>query len=113
VNGDGSVVVGFSATAIVDDSPLYEAFIWDMRGMRKLQDVLADVGVETTGWRLQEATSISADGMVIAGFGVNPQGVTEAFVITLVPEPGTAVILVCGSAWALLRRPARARQVAV
>lgn len=110
VSGDGQTVVGFGATALLDSNPVYEAFIWDTaHGMRKLQDVLTTLGLDTAGWRLQEATGVSADGSVITGFGVNPQGATEAFVVRFVPEPGTAVVLLLGGACILLKRSVRGR----
>lgn len=66
------------------------AFIWtEATGMRPLRRVLIDLGVNMTGWQLTRAHAISADGRVIAGEGVNPQGVTEAWraVVPNVPPP--------------------------
>jgi probable HAF family extracellular repeat protein len=99
VSGDGSVVVGHSYSAA---GP--EAFIWNaINGMRNLRDVLInDFGLDLTGWQLEQATSVSADGLVISGIGYNPQGQTEGWVASLrldpvgVPEPGSLVLFSVG-----------------
>lgn len=46
-----------------------------------------------TGWRLTTAEAISSDGTMIVGWGINPQGNTEAW-IAIVPEPGMVGIAV-------------------
>jgi hypothetical protein len=49
--------------------------------MRDLQKVFAeDYGLDLTGWRLTRASAISGDGDTIAGYGVNPDGNTEAWI---------------------------------
>jgi hypothetical protein len=61
--------------------------------MRDLKDVLEkDFNLSLTGWKLINATSISDDGSVICGNGINPQGLTEAWVATI-PEPATLLLL--------------------
>lgn len=84
VSADGSIVVGHGTSAIEED----EAFIWDaVDGMRNLKEVLINqYGLDLTGWKLEEATAISDDGLTIVGFGINPNGDTEAWIATL-PEP--------------------------
>jgi len=84
VSADGSVVVGWSESELDD-----EAFIWDaVNGMRNLKDVLEDdFGLDLTGWTLNEAHGISADGTVIVGAGENPSGNDEAWVATLCVGP--------------------------
>jgi probable HAF family extracellular repeat protein len=90
VSGDGSVVVGYSESANGD-----EAFIWNStQGMRSLQQVLTnDYGLDLTGWFLDRANAISADGLTVVGFGTNPDGLTEAWIARLdgepVSQPGT------------------------
>jgi probable HAF family extracellular repeat protein len=75
VSADGMVVVGSSQTDIGS-----EAFIWDPRnGMRNLKSVLTAGGLNLAGWTLSVARSISADGLTIAGSGINPEGQTEAW----------------------------------
>ena len=82
VSADGSVVVGESKSAIGS-----EAFIWDAdNGMRNLKDVLvSDYGLDLTDWTLTSARGISADGLKVVGFGINPDGYWEAWIAT-VPE---------------------------
>jgi probable HAF family extracellular repeat protein len=94
VSGDGSVVVGYSQTHN-NDGQEEEAFIWSStQGMRSLQQVLTnDYGLDLTGWFLNEANAISADGLTVVGSGTNPNGLTEAWIASLdgepVSQPGT------------------------
>lgn len=79
VSADGSVVVGRSLTASG-----FEAFIWDeTNGMQRLADVLTDAGLDLTGWTLEQATGVSADGKTLVGVGTNPSGDDEAWVASL------------------------------
>ncbi|MFZ2874209.1 MAG: hypothetical protein WAZ94_06970 [Phycisphaerales bacterium] len=96
VSGDGRFVVGYSSNI---------AFLWDAsHGMRRLSDaLLADHGLNTSGWSLGRATSISADGMVIGGIGLNPQGRQTGWVVVL-PAPGVAGLLLAGAAAGVRRR---------
>ncbi len=90
VSGDGSVVIGLSESALGQ-----EAFIWDnINGMRSLTDVLInEFGLDLSDWTNLVARDISDDGLSLTGFGVNPDGRTEAWVVSLadeatsVPEP--------------------------
>ena len=102
VAGNG-FIVGQGVTDYSGESRM-EAFIWDQsNGIRILQDVLIDLGLDLTGWTLTEATGISDDGLTIVGTGINPNGDTEAFIATL-PEPGTLGLLVVGAAVMGVRR---------
>jgi hypothetical protein len=54
--------------------------------MQLIQNVLAADGIEITGWTLEEATGISADGTTIVGYGVDPNGQTQAWIAHVQPE---------------------------
>ncbi|TVR95113.1 MAG: hypothetical protein EA406_14580, partial [Rhodospirillales bacterium] len=107
VSADGSVVVGqawpWSHTnfqQVFDEwgyywqqisAPDAEAFLWDeAAGMRSLRNLLIDdyaLGEALTGWSLSDATGISADGRTIVGYGFNPSGETEAWLLRLPAAP--------------------------
>jgi len=82
VSGDGSIIVGSGRTGAGE-----RAFIWDdVNQMRDLQNVLSTdygLGSALTGWILQSATAISADGKVLAGIGRNPNGESEGWYVDL------------------------------
>jgi probable HAF family extracellular repeat protein len=68
VSADGSVVVGQSESTAVPN--VGEAFRWKATtGMKSVRDLLAASGVNMTGWTLDLAIGVSADGTVIAGQG--------------------------------------------
>jgi probable HAF family extracellular repeat protein len=92
VSNYGSTIVGASYN---NSTYLCYAFIWDsVHGIRNLKSVLqSDYGLTLSGWTLNAAYGISADGNVIVGQGTNPSGQTEAFRVTLVPEPSTVAQL--------------------
>jgi probable HAF family extracellular repeat protein len=101
VSSDGSVVLGYSER----DSG-YAAFAWDVvHGMRDLSEALVSdhgLGAQLAGWRLIAATDISDDGLSIVGYGANPDGNTEAWLVRLdwpltVPEPAALVQLAVAS----------------
>jgi probable HAF family extracellular repeat protein len=89
ISGDGSVIVGVSSSV-----PYQDAFVWDpMNGMRSLRSILThDLGLDLTGWTLEEARDVSDDGLTIVGWGINPAGITEAWVAHI-PEPTMALPL--------------------
>jgi len=65
-----------------------------------------------TGWKLVEATAVSADGNTIVGWGINPAGNQEAWVVILAtPEPGSFMLVGIG-ALVLTRRRSRRRAIA-
>lgn len=92
VTPDGSVVVG-RASIQGSCGPFGcgsegRAFIWtDANGMRNIQELLADANIDLTGWRLQEARGVSADGRIVVGNGINPSGQLEAWMAVLAPPP--------------------------
>jgi probable HAF family extracellular repeat protein len=87
VSTDGSVIVGTAHVdpgSDVDQWQGESAFIWDSdNGMRSLRDVLINEGIDLTGWRLIEATGMSADGRTITGAGINPSHHREAWIAHL------------------------------
>ncbi|HXV36586.1 MAG TPA: PEP-CTERM sorting domain-containing protein [Myxococcota bacterium] len=101
VSADGSVVVGTSKTAV---GP--EAFIWseetgEMRSLRAA--IEEDLGVDLTGWTLDQAPVISADGSTLVALATNPDGEIEAFV-TYLPEPASGLYAGVALLIALQRR---------
>lgn len=84
VSADGSVVVG---TGYSGDGA--ETFVWDaVNNMRSLKDILTnDYGLDLTGWNLTKAYGVSDDGYTIVGYGENPDGDDEAWMVVITPEP--------------------------
>jgi uncharacterized membrane protein len=75
VSADGNTIVGDNAN---------HAVIWDpVHQMRRLREALiADYGLNPTGWELTSARGISPDGNTIVGSGINPAGQYEAWIAT-------------------------------
>jgi uncharacterized membrane protein len=84
LSADGGLIVGSSMSAAGE-----EAVIWsEAGGMQRLFDVLVAQGAEgLTGWTLRQARGVSADGTKIVGWGINPIGQTEAFLVQIAPVP--------------------------
>lgn len=104
ISSDGTVVVGRATT---ENGP--EAFRWThSTGMQSVQQLLDAHGSDLVGWQLIWARSVSDDGKTLTGWGTNPNGEMEAWIATI-PEPFTALLLVCGLAGlaAAGRRPRR------
>lgn len=80
ISADGSTVVGDASTASGR-----EAFIWTLdSGMQNLRDWLVKRGANgLDGWRLGRAYDISDDGQTIVGSGINPDGKSEAWLVSL------------------------------
>lgn len=88
VSTDGSVIVGYGGLNGYD-----AAFLWtEQMGMVALHDLLVNNGVNLNGWRLEEATAVSADGQTIVGSGRNPAGQHEAW-LAVIPEPSSAILI--------------------
>ncbi|MBU6413632.1 MAG: PEP-CTERM sorting domain-containing protein [Planctomycetes bacterium] len=87
-SADGNIIVG-RASVQGNCGPfgcgsVGQAFIWDAQnGMQNLTQILTFGGIDLTGWRLEEARGVSANGRVIVGVGVNPQGLTEGWIADL------------------------------
>jgi probable HAF family extracellular repeat protein len=99
VSADGMVIVGNSTSDRAQGTPYgTEAFLWDPEhGMRSVQTLLEQHGLDLAGWLLFDVTDVSADGRTLVGRGTNRDGNMEAW-IAIVPEPGVASLL----AWGLL-----------
>jgi len=89
VNADGSVVVGYA----IDQTFTYHAFRWKAdTGMKSVQSLLAAAGVNVTGWNLEQANGVSADGNVIVGSGTDPDSNVQAWIARFSPVFGTGLI---------------------
>ncbi len=77
ISANEKIIVGNAYNALTGS----QAFIYtDNFGMKDLQlELQIQLNVDLTGWKLTKATAISANGMVVVGEGVNPQGKTEAW----------------------------------
>ncbi len=92
VSADGSIVVGMASSP-----SSHEAFIWDeANGMRQLDDVLTELGVDLGDWTLTHATGISADGPTIVRRGSHPFGGPSEAWIAVIPEPSTGLLMMTG-----------------
>lgn len=81
ISGDGRVIVGESASA--DGT---QAFRWtEATGMQSIRDLLVTAGLDAAikGWTLDLAKAVSADGNIIVGWGHNPSGNTEAWMVSI------------------------------
>jgi uncharacterized membrane protein len=105
VSGDGNYFVGTYY------SGGRRAAIWTPdRQFHPLDDYLASLGVNVSGWNLIEANAISADGRTIVGRGRN--GNQWGFV-AVIPSPGSAVVGSVAFLISMRRRrqaPTRTRQ---
>ena len=72
--------------------------------MRSVMDVLTDLGVDLKGYRLIAANAVSADGLTLTGWGLNPDGDYEAW-IGVIPAPSTLALWALALGVALVRRP--------
>lgn len=87
-SANGSIAVGNRE----NNAGQVDAFIWtETTGVQLLTPLLQSYGFSgLDGWSLRGATDVSADGRVIVGTGINPQGIQEGWVVVL-PAPGTGI----------------------
>ncbi len=96
VNNVGQVVGVGSLSGVL------HAFVWDSTtGMQDLNNLVAP-----SGWTLQYANAISDSGEIV-GYGIDPSGQTEAFLLTPTPEPATLSLLCIGGLLLVCRRRGR------
>jgi hypothetical protein len=78
--------------------------------MRNLKEVLeAEFGLDLTGWTLEFAIGISADGTAIVGDGIDPEGHAVGWLArTRVPDASSPIVLLAFGGAALVL--ARCRQ---
>ena len=99
-NGVTKPIGIFYAAAINDtDQIVGDAFYSD--GMiHSLSSLLP----ANSGWALSQANGINDAGQIV-GYGINPEGQTDGFLLTPVPEPkSTGLLLLAGTISFLLRR---------
>lgn len=83
VSGDGEIVVGVGSTDSGD-----EAAIWIGDKIYNLKTYLIKkFRLPIKDWTLTAATDISTDGKTIVGYGINPDGETEAWIASISKFP--------------------------
>jgi len=100
---DGSAVVG---RARFGSANILEAFLWnEVDGMRSLNSILNEAGVNLNGWLLTSAQSISADGLVIVGNATKGTS-SRGFVLDFrpVPEPSSGLAVLTSLLLMITRR---------
>lgn len=109
VSADGHIVVGVGGT-----QPAPIAAIWtEATGLLELKALLTGYGLDLTGWTLSNANGVSADGQVIVGDGINPDGQVEAWrallgaatTTTGAAQPGDVALAVANAAAFAVGRP--------
>ncbi|MGD9690850.1 MAG: PEP-CTERM sorting domain-containing protein [Phycisphaerales bacterium] len=83
-SADGSIIVGYGTSET--SGFLGEAVFWDADGVHSIRDTLVNAGQDLTGWSLQVANAVSADGRTIVGNGTDPDGNPQGWIAVL-PEP--------------------------
>jgi probable HAF family extracellular repeat protein len=79
----------------------WHAILFDGQTVIDLNSLIS----QNSGWTLNHASGINDSGE-ITGWGTDPLGRTEAFLLTPIPEPATVSLLAFGAAvWFLIRAP--------
>lgn len=98
VSADGRVVVGYKYYSGNQD----DATVWfGDSGPQRIRFQLELHGLDLSGWQLERAHAVSADGRTIVGYGTNPDGQREGWIAVLpsfvdiptVSDVGMAVML--------------------
>ena len=91
VNANGSVIVG---DYLIFGTGGSRAWVWRQgSGFSDLRNELVSeygLGGQLAGWSLVAATDVSADGRVIVGQGINPDGYEQAFLVRFAGVPCAA-----------------------
>lgn len=82
ISDDGAIIAGFGT-----DAEGQQAVVWIDGVANLLSELLASAGALPAGWQLREVRDLSADGRVMIGNGVNPQGDPEGFFAVLPESP--------------------------
>ncbi len=83
-SADGRIIVGYATSN--DPAADGEAVVWTYRGAVAVKAALASAGIDTAGWSLFWANAVSADGRIVVGYGLDPQGRTQAWRAVLPEE---------------------------
>jgi uncharacterized membrane protein len=84
VSGDGAVMVGGGSSVFEPGPGEGVGLIWDEhQGWRGFQQILVDSAVDIAGWSSLSPVDVSANGIVIVGNGINPEGQGEAWLVDL------------------------------
>ncbi len=97
---DSGQIVGYTKIPSGDGGFFpYHAFIDNSGTMTDLNNLI----VANSGWTLINAEGINNSGQVV-GYGTNPLGQTDAFLLTPIPEPSEIALSVIGATILVLSR---------
>jgi hypothetical protein len=79
ISGDGWTITSVGGSN--------KGYVWNpIDGARYIQDILEqEFGLTLPGWTLRRTEAVSENGRFIAGYGFNPQGEIEGFLIEIPP----------------------------
>jgi uncharacterized membrane protein len=83
VTNDGALVVGHTVTDS-ENGHIYRAFVWDpSNGTRTVEQYLASLGVDATGWTFLRVNAVSDDGRTLVGEAITPGGTREGWALRI------------------------------